>query len=537
MQKKLLTTGLLVVLALSSVLTLGAAQAQEEEPRCDVAVLSVAAAAIGVTEDALRAALADGQTIAEVAEANDVDPDAVVDAIVEHQVNCAGELPASAARRYRNNAEAMALDLVYGEALGGVRLRFGGLDAPEITIPDVWGAIEALPAGRLMWHEPWIEAAAEAIGIEADALLEALGDGQTIAEVAEANDAALDAVIDAIVAAETARITDNARSFVEESLGVSLDIGAGRSLRLELGQGRGMGFRFNIQPFSDRIEARPMVEIAIGGMADWLEVAADAIGVERDALVEALSDGQTIAEVAEANDVNPDAVVDAIVAAETEDLAEEVAAFVEAQHPMMAGIAGRFGSMMGQMGRMMEERLQEGLRRFDFGRGGRWGFGQGRGPRIEIYPDEAFGPFGHGMMFGMMDPADRYEAAADAIGIDVDALLEALDDGQTIAEVAEANDVDPEAVVDALAADMEAEIDQAVEEGLFSEDVADAMRARAQAWAEQFVMEGVGWMGFHMGPGSGFFEWRFDEESAPPMWRNRQPGEGGRWTMPRHRSF
>ncbi|MCZ7542304.1 MAG: hypothetical protein M5R40_01620 [Anaerolineae bacterium] len=537
MQKKLLTTGLLVVLALSSVLTLGAAQAQEEEPRCDVAVLSVAAAAIGVTEDALRAALADGQTIAEVAEANDVDPDAVVDAIVEHQVSCAGELPASAARRYRNNAEAMALDLVYGDALGGVRLRFGGLDTPEITIPDVWGAIETLPAGRLMWHQPWIEAAAEAIGIEADALLEALGDGQTIAEVAEANGADLDAVIDAIVAAETARITDNARSFVEESLGVSLDIGAGRSLRLELGQGRGMGFRFNIQPFSDRIEARPMVEIAIGGMADWLEVAADAIGVERDALVEALSDGQTIAEVAEANDVNPDAVVDAIVAAETEDLAEEVAAFVEAQHPMMAGIAGRFGSMMGQMGRMMEERLQEGLRRFDFGRGGRWEFGQGRGPRIEIYPDEAFGPFGHGMIFGMMDPADRYEAAADAIGIDVEALLEVLDDGQTIAEVAEANDVDPEAVVDALAADMEAEIDQAVEEGLFSEDVADAMRARAQAWAEQFVMEGAGWMGFHMGPGAGFFEWRFDEESAPPMWRNRQPGEGRRGTMPRHRSY
>ena len=44
--------------------------------------LAVAAEAIGITEDELRAALEDGQSIAQVAEANDVDVQTVIDAMV-----------------------------------------------------------------------------------------------------------------------------------------------------------------------------------------------------------------------------------------------------------------------------------------------------------------------------------------------------------------------------------------------------------------------------------------------------------------------
>lgn len=56
-----------------------------------------------------------------------------------------------------------------------------------------------------------------------------------------------------------------------------------------------------------------------------LEEAATTIGIERDALRDALRDGQTIAEVATANGVEAQAVIDAMVAATSERLDELVA--------------------------------------------------------------------------------------------------------------------------------------------------------------------------------------------------------------------
>jgi hypothetical protein len=54
------------------------------------------------------------------------------------------------------------------------------------------------------------------------------------------------------------------------------------------------------------------------------------------------------------------------------------------------------------------------------------------------------------------------EAAADAIGIDETDLRDALRNGQTIAEVAEANGVEVQAVIDAMTAAAEARLDEAM---------------------------------------------------------------------------
>ena len=69
------------------------------------------------------------------------------------------------------------------------------------------------------------------------------------------------------------------------------------------------------------------------------------------------------------------------------------------------------------------------------------------------------------------------EVAAQAIGIEVDALREALRDGQTIAEVAQANDVEVQAVVDAIVADISARIDEGVANGRLTEEEADEKKA------------------------------------------------------------
>jgi len=69
------------------------------------------------------------------------------------------------------------------------------------------------------------------------------------------------------------------------------------------------------------------------------------------------------------------------------------------------------------------------------------------------------------------------EVAAQAIGIEVDALREALRNGQTMAEVAQANGVEVQAVVDALVADATARIDEAAADGRLTQEEADEKKA------------------------------------------------------------
>ena len=59
---------------------------------------------------------------------------------------------------------------------------------------------------------------------------------------------------------------------------------------------------------------------------------------------------------------------------------------------------------------------------------------------------------------------ERLDAAAEAIGITEDELRTALEGGQSIAQVAEANDVDVQTVIDALVADATERLEAAIDE-------------------------------------------------------------------------
>ncbi|MFA9565557.1 MAG: hypothetical protein ACERLM_12745 [Acidimicrobiales bacterium] len=65
------------------------------------------------------------------------------------------------------------------------------------------------------------------------------------------------------------------------------------------------------------------------------------------------------------------------------------------------------------------------------------------------------------------------DAAAEAIGVEVDDLRSALDDGQSIADVATANDVDPDTVVDAMVASADEHLAEKVEAGRLTQEEAD----------------------------------------------------------------
>jgi uncharacterized protein (DUF433 family) len=143
--------------------------------------------AIGISADDLRAALRDGQTLAGTAEANGVDPQEVVDVIVANGTERL-EAAVAAGRIDQPTADERAANL------------------PERAADLVNGELER-DARRHPHRRAGLRTTAEVIGISTQELADTLRNGQTIAQVAEANGVDPQAVIDALVARSTERIT------------------------------------------------------------------------------------------------------------------------------------------------------------------------------------------------------------------------------------------------------------------------------------------------------------------------------------------
>ena len=160
-----------------------------------------------------------------------------------------------------------------------------------------------------------------------------------------------------------------------------------------------------------------------GAPGAHLETVAEVIGVSVDELRAALVDGRSIAEVAEANGVDRQAVVDALVEEATARLDE-----------LEAALPDRMSDLVDREG------------------------------------------WGDGARAGLHLAAESLGVAADVIGISEADLLAALRDGATLAEVAEARSVDPQAVVEALVAAATEAIDAAVEAGDLDPDRAATLK-------------------------------------------------------------
>ena len=75
-------------------------------------------------------------------------------------------------------------------------------------------------------------------------------------------------------------------------------------------------------------------------------------------------------------------------------------------------------------------------------------------------------------------PARDGEVTAELLGIDVETLRDELRAGSSIADIAVANDVDPQTVIDALVAEAAGHIDLMVEDGRLTDDEAATMQER-----------------------------------------------------------
>lgn len=116
----------------------------------------------------------------------------------------------------------------------------------------------------------------------------------------------------------------------------------------------------------------------------------------------------------------------------------------------------------------------------------------------EEAPFGMHGPGHHGRMLAL-------DAAADALGMSDAELRDALRDGQTLAEVAEARGVEVQTLVDALVAEATDRLEAAVADGRISQERADEVLADLPDRIAERVEQGMpmGGDGFGRGPHGG----------------------------------
>jgi uncharacterized protein (DUF433 family) len=164
---------------------------------------------------------------------------------------------------------------------------------------------------------------------------------------------------------------------------------------------------------------------------DALERLAELLGISPEELMHSLQEGQSLAEIAEANGMTPEALVDAIVA-EAEAMLDEAVAAGDLDAEQAAAIL--------DFVRQAVEFIVDKPLDFPHAMGFHMGPGLGLHLRDMDWPD--FDP-------GAFTFVDPLTVAAETIGITRGELLQALREGQSLEEIAEAHGVDPQDVREA----------------------------------------------------------------------------------------
>jgi uncharacterized protein (DUF2267 family) len=241
-----------------------------------------------------------------------------------------------------------------------------------------------------------------------------------------------------------------------------------------------------------------------GGFGGFGTVA-DALGISDDELRDALRDGKSIATIAEERGVELQTVVDAMVTAGTERIDEALA-------------DGRIDEdEANELKAELPDRVNDVVQREGWPWGpGRWGWGEGR-----------WGWWGPGPGPGGLGGLD---AAAEALGIEEDALWDALRDGRSIADVAAEQGVDLQAVQEALVAEATERIDAALADGRLDEDEANELKAELPERVGAFVQGSAPWWpGWHDGPGDDDDDEPAGTEQPSSADRDDRFGSAGWW--------
>ena len=181
---------------------------------------------------------------------------------------------------------------------------------------------------------------------------------------------------------------------------------------------------------------------------------------------------------------------------------QEYDAAVEQAQAQVMDEAEAEGWLTEDQAERMRERAEKGLGPRDLGKG----FMGPRGERGFMPPHEGF--MGRGGFLPL-------KAAADLMEMDVQDLVAELQDGKSIASVAEEHGVDPQAIVDEYVSQLGESLKQPVENGRLTEKMAEALVEQARESLPELLertWEGFGPGGFRRGGQPGRM-WSFPGQS------------------------
>lgn len=215
--------------------------------------------------------------------------------------------------------------------------------------------------------------------------------------------------------------------------------------------------------------------------ADLIETVAELTGTDEEAVAEALEEGQTLAEYAEAHGVSADALLDELMSDAEERLAEAI----------------QEDDLTEEEADLIRTELREHLSDLINGDGPFGGFAFGH-PDV---PGEL--PFIGGIGSDFAVEFDPIETVADLTGTEIEEVFDALENGQTPAEFAAEYGVSEDDLVAAIMADAEERATEAVADGDLSQDEADEILARLEERARA-ILNGEGVIFHHrIAPGAG----------------------------------
>jgi len=143
--------------------------------------------------------------------------------------------------------------------------------------------------------------------------------------------------------------------------------------------------------------------------------------------------------------------------------------------------------------------------------------------RIESGEAPLFGPFGRGFHHGIgvgIGIGAKLDDLAEFLGVDIADIHDALQDGQTLAQIAEANGKTADELAAYLLSNLEEKLNEAVANGRITQERADEILANAPEKIDELINH-EGPFRPHRGPGGPFGEF------APPLEGEAVPETSG----------
>ncbi len=351
---------------------------------------------------------------------------------------------------------------------------------------------------------------AEVIGIDAEALKAGLESGQTLAEIAVANGSTAQAVIDHLSERISERLDEAAARLDEAEAEGKITAERAAMIRAELDEARANVGEMAAEMVNEGFGRgdRDGERMLLGELKERVEAVAgqltELLGIDEEQLETELKAGKSLGEIATANGVEPQAVID-LLTSEAESMIDEALAGGEIEQAeadeLREELLPMIGTFVNEGFRGLARELRGGFGEWAGGFG-HDGFGHGKGERQ--------GGFGHERRGGHGDWADRdprggrdydrdwrgssagggmdqLNAIAEAVGTDAAGLMAGISEGQSLADIARANGADPQVVTDLLISQTNEWIDAALEAGKISADEAAEMRAEFAEHAGELV--------------------------------------------------